>query len=46
MLALFRIVEADSGSIEIDGSDIAKIPLENLRSKLTIVPQVSLINHY
>lgn len=41
MIALFRIVEADSGSIEIDGEDLAKLPLEYLRSKLTIVPQVS-----
>uniref|UniRef100_A0A0N5AB26 ABC transporter domain-containing protein n=1 Tax=Syphacia muris TaxID=451379 RepID=A0A0N5AB26_9BILA len=39
MIALFRIVEADSGSIEIDGEDLAKLPLEYLRSKLTIVPQ-------
>ncbi|EJW88194.1 multi drug resistance-associated protein [Wuchereria bancrofti] len=38
-LALFRIVEADSGRILIDGEDISKISLDNLRSKLTIVPQ-------
>ncbi|KAM3726825.1 Multidrug resistance-associated protein [Dirofilaria immitis] len=38
-LALFRIIEADSGRILIDGEDISKISLDNLRSKLTIVPQ-------
>ncbi|KAK0424597.1 hypothetical protein QR680_008742 [Steinernema hermaphroditum] len=38
-LALFRIVEADSGRILIDGRDIATLGLRELRSKLTIVPQ-------
>lgn len=38
-LALFRIVEADGGFIEIDGVNIAKLALEDLRSRLTIVPQ-------
>uniref|UniRef100_A0A158Q7H0 Multidrug resistance-associated protein 1 n=1 Tax=Elaeophora elaphi TaxID=1147741 RepID=A0A158Q7H0_9BILA len=38
-LALFRIIEADSGRILIDNEDISKISLDNLRSKLTIVPQ-------
>ncbi|VDO26102.1 unnamed protein product [Onchocerca flexuosa] len=38
-LALFRIIEADSGRILIDGEDISKISLDILRSKLTIVPQ-------
>jgi ABC-type bacteriocin/lantibiotic exporter with double-glycine peptidase domain len=39
-LALFRIVEADGGKIVIDGCDIAKMGLNDLRSRLTIVPQV------
>lgn len=38
-LALFRIIEADGGSIEIDGINIANLQLEQLRSCLTIVPQ-------
>jgi len=39
MLTLFRIIEADSGSIEIDDVDIASIGLDDLRSKLAIIPQ-------
>ena len=37
--ALFRMVEAASGSIEIDGVDIAQLDLHTLRSRLTIIPQ-------
>jgi ABC-type multidrug transport system fused ATPase/permease subunit len=40
-LALFRIIEATSGSIVIDGVNIGNIGLRDLRSKLTIIPQVS-----
>ncbi len=40
-LALFRIVEAAGGSILIDGQDISKFGLRDLRSKITIIPQVS-----
>ena len=37
--SFFRFVEAHSGSILIDGIDISKIGLLDLRSRLTIVPQ-------
>lgn len=35
MLALFRILEATEGRIEIDGVDISKIGLRNCESKIT-----------
>ncbi|XP_035207510.1 multidrug resistance-associated protein 1-like [Stegodyphus dumicola] len=38
-LALFRIIEAATGYITIDGIDISTIGLHTLRSKLTIIPQ-------
>ncbi|KAK1830353.1 P-loop containing nucleoside triphosphate hydrolase protein [Podospora conica] len=38
-LALFRFIEARSGSIHIDGLDISKINLHDLRSRLAIIPQ-------
>lgn len=38
-LAFFRFVEFEKGSIVIDGIDISKIGLEDLRSRLTIIPQ-------
>ncbi|KAF6024053.1 ABCC5 [Bugula neritina] len=38
-MALFRMMELDSGSISIDGTDISIIGLESLRSKLSIIPQ-------
>ena len=40
-LALFRIIESAGGSIYIDGENIAEMGLHDLRSKLTIIPQVS-----
>jgi ABC-type multidrug transport system fused ATPase/permease subunit len=38
-LALFRFLEARSGSIHVDGVDISKIKLHDLRSRLAIIPQ-------
>ncbi|XP_045534711.1 multidrug resistance-associated protein 1 isoform X2 [Papilio machaon] len=38
-LGLFRIVEAMSGKILIDGIDISTIGLHQLRSRITIIPQ-------
>ncbi|TCD60600.1 hypothetical protein EIP91_009818 [Steccherinum ochraceum] len=43
MLALFRIVELSSGSISVDGIDISKIGLRDLRSKIAIIPQDPLL---
>ena len=38
-LALFRLIEAVDGAIKIDGIDISRIGLHDLRSRLTIIPQ-------
>jgi ABC-type multidrug transport system fused ATPase/permease subunit len=39
MTALYRIVELSSGSIQIDGIDISKVGLEQLRKGVAIIPQ-------
>lgn len=39
-LCLFRLLEAAGGEITIDGVKISEIGLHDLRSKLTIIPQV------
>ena len=38
-LALFRFLEAREGKIVIDGIDISKMQLHDLRSRLAIIPQ-------
>jgi len=45
---MYRLVELSSGSIHIDGVDISKIGLADLRNALAIIPQdpVSAILHY
>ena len=40
-LCLFRILEAFSGKIYIDGVDISKVGLKKLRESITIIPQDS-----
>ena len=42
-LCLFRIIEAYSGKILIDGLDISKVGLKKLRESITIIPQDSTI---
>lgn len=39
MLAIFRIMELEAGSIRIDDVDISKIGLQDLRRNLCLVPQ-------
>jgi ATP-binding cassette subfamily C (CFTR/MRP) protein 1 len=41
--ALFRLCESAEGSIHIDGFDIATLGLQDLRSRLTIIPQEPVI---
>ncbi|KAL7747253.1 Canalicular multispecific organic anion transporter 1 [Sorochytrium milnesiophthora] len=40
---LFHIIEAVTGSIEIDGQDISIVGLTDLRSRSTIIPQDSML---
>ena len=42
-LALFRIIEAANGGILIDDLNIAEIGLRDLRSRITIIPQVGFL---
>ena len=45
-LALFRIIEAAEGAILIDGVDIGTYGLTDLRSHITIIPQVNSSSMY
>lgn len=42
-LSLFRLIEADSGTIIISGRNIEHLGLHELRSSLTIIPQDALL---
>jgi ABC-type multidrug transport system fused ATPase/permease subunit len=42
-MSLFRFVEASEGKVSIDGIDISKIGLTDLRSRLTIIPRKATI---
>ena len=42
-LALFRFLEARQGTITIDGIDISRLKLHDLRSRLVIIPQDPLL---
>ncbi|KAL0489074.1 ATP-binding cassette, subfamily C member [Acrasis kona] len=43
LLTLFRFLECSSGNIEIDDLNIAHIPLKQLRSRITIIPQIPVL---
>lgn len=43
MQAIFRIVELDAGSISIDGRDLSRMGLFDLRSRIAIIPQDALL---
>ncbi|MEW5304006.1 MAG: hypothetical protein WDW36_006649 [Sanguina aurantia] len=40
---IFRLMEVESGVVEVDGVNIARIPLKALRSKMAIIPQVPVL---
>ncbi|OAV89994.1 hypothetical protein PTTG_07453 [Puccinia triticina 1-1 BBBD Race 1] len=42
-LSFFRFIEAEAGRVFIDGLDISKLDLASLRSRLTIIPQESVL---
>ncbi|XP_055357966.1 LOW QUALITY PROTEIN: ATP-binding cassette sub-family C member 10-like [Paramacrobiotus metropolitanus] len=39
LATLFRVVEIEQGAVSIDGVNLATLPLEQLRSRLAIIPQ-------
>lgn len=42
---LLRFIDIDSGSIEIDGQNIAKVTQSSLRSQVSLVPQEPILFH-
>jgi ABC-type multidrug transport system fused ATPase/permease subunit len=45
-LALLRIIEPSAGKISIDAVDVSLIGLHDLRTKVTIIPQVRTLLSY
>ncbi|CAL8127014.1 unnamed protein product [Orchesella dallaii] len=43
--ALFRLTELKAGSIQIDGVDVSKIPLQKLRNAMCVIPQDPCVFH-
>lgn len=43
---LFRLVETHSGGVSIDGVDVRHVPLDVLRSRIAIIPQVRRVKRY
>eukprot|EP00760_Papus_ankaliazontas_P013947 PhM_4_TR15927/c0_g1_i1/m.43479 len=43
LLVLFRMVELETGRIILDGQDISKLKMRDLRSAITIIPQDPLL---
>ena len=43
VIALFRLIESVNGCILIDGEDISRIGLHDLRERLTVIPQESFL---
>eukprot|EP00591_Stephanopyxis_turris_P000045 CAMPEP_0195515496 /NCGR_PEP_ID=MMETSP0794_2-20130614/6542_1 /TAXON_ID=515487 /ORGANISM="Stephanopyxis turris, Strain CCMP 815" /LENGTH=659 /DNA_ID=CAMNT_0040643923 /DNA_START=117 /DNA_END=2096 /DNA_ORIENTATION=+ len=39
MATLFRLIEAEEGTIQVDGVDISKLGLADLRSHISVIPQ-------
>jgi ABC-type multidrug transport system fused ATPase/permease subunit len=44
-LALCRVLEALEGNIEIDGVDISTVGLDDLRERITMIPQEAVLFH-
>jgi len=42
-LSFFRFVEPTEGRILIDGLDVTKVGLTDLRSRLTIIPRMNIL---
>ncbi|KAG2491368.1 hypothetical protein HYH03_010366 [Edaphochlamys debaryana] len=43
MLTLFRLIRVTQGTIRLDGADIARVPLAELRRQLAVIPQDPLL---